>query len=246
MPADSNRRAGHRGAPTAEQDRVGGNGHGHEDQTRIMLRPIGSSLPLGFYSFGIGMLLLGAFALGWIPVAEQKNVGMLLLGFVFPLELIAAIVAFLARDTLGATTLGLFAASWLSLGWADYATPPGATSSTLAVYLFGFSTVALLLALMSTQGKPFVSVLLVVAVIRMVLAGYYETGGGHEWYRVSGGFGLALAALAIYGGTALSLEDASQRERLPLFRRGNAKKAFQGYDAQVDRLESEAGVRQQL
>jgi hypothetical protein len=211
-----------------------------------MLRPIGSSLPIGFYSFGIGMLLLGAFALGWIPAGEQRNVGMLLVAFVFPLELIAAIVAFLARDTLGATTLGLFAASWLSLGWTDYTLPPGTQSSTLAVYLFGFSTVAFLLALLSTQGKPFFSVLLLIAVGRMLLAGSYEAGAGTEWYKISGGFGIALAALAMYGGTALSLEDASQRERLPLFRRGNAKRAFQGYEAQLDRLESEAGIRQQL
>lgn len=218
----------------------------HQNQTRIMLRPIGSSLPIGFYSFGIGMLLLGTFALGWIPAGEQRNVGMILIAFVFPLEMIATLVAFLARDTLGATTLGLFAASWLSLGWTDYTLAPGTQSNALAVYLFGFSIVALLLALLSTQGKPFFSVLLLVAVVRMLLAGYYETGGGAEWYKTSGGFALALTALAMYGGTALSLEDASRRERLPLFRRGNAKRAFQGYEAQLDRLESEAGIRQQL
>ena len=85
-----------------------------------MLRPIGSGLPLGFFSFGIGMLLLGCSAIGWIPVTEQKDIGMTLIAFVFPLELIATIVAFLARDTLGATTLGLFTTSWLTLGWADY------------------------------------------------------------------------------------------------------------------------------
>ena len=56
----------------------------------------------------------------------------------------------------------------------------------------------------------------------------------------------ALATLALYGGTALGLEDARQRELLPLFRRGGADEAFQGYDAQLDRLEAEPGVRQQL
>jgi hypothetical protein len=33
---------------------MGANGRGHEDQVRIFLRPIGSGLPLGFFSFGIG------------------------------------------------------------------------------------------------------------------------------------------------------------------------------------------------
>src|SRR5689334_3833513 len=122
----------------------------HVDHTRIMLRPIGSGLPLGFFAFAIGMLLLGCSAIGWIPVSEQKNVGMLLMSFVFPLELVATTVAFLARDTLGATTLGLFTTSWLALGWADYASPAGVTSVTLGIYLFGFGTAVLLLAMMST------------------------------------------------------------------------------------------------
>src|SRR5436305_4632759 len=111
---------------------------------------------------------------------------MLLMSFVFPLELVATIVAFLARDTLGATTLGLFTTSWLALGWADYASPPGQTSITLGIYLFGFATVALLLALMSTAGKPFFSLLLGVAVVRMVLSGVYEIGGRQEWHKTSG------------------------------------------------------------
>lgn len=218
----------------------------HEEQVRIFLRPIGSGLPLGFFSFGIGMLLLGTQALGWIPASEQKDVGMTLMAFVFPLELVATIVAFLARDTLGATTLGLFTTSWLALGWLYLASPPGKTSVTVGIYLFGFSTAVLLLALMSTLGKPFFSALLLLSAARMVLSGYYEIGGTRGWDEVSGGFGLALCVTAMYGGTALGLEDARRRELLPLFRRGGAAQAFEGFEAQLARLESEPGVRQQL
>src|SRR3954467_14849267 len=110
---------------------MGSNGRPH-DQTRIMLRPIGSGLPLGFFSFGIGMLLLGCFAIGWIPVDEQKQVGMLLMSFVFPLELIATVKAFLARDTLGATTLGLFTTSWLAIGWQTCRPPRARRASRSA------------------------------------------------------------------------------------------------------------------
>lgn len=124
--------------------------------------------------------------------------------------------------------------------------PPGSTSVTLGIYLFGFATAVVVLALMSTHGKPFFSVLLLIAAVRMVLAGITEAGGAHELYEISGGFGLALAALAMYGGAALGLEDAHQRELLPLFRRGGAHQAFQGFDAQLERLEAEPGVRQQL
>lgn len=221
-------------------------GRRHYEQTRIMLRPVGSGLPLGFFSFGIGMLLLGSQEIGWIPVAEQRDVGLLLVTFVFPLELVATIFAFLARDTLGATTLGLFTTSWLALGVTQVASPAGATSVTLGIYLFGFATAALLLALLSTTGKPFFSMLLGIATARMVLAGVYEVGGGQTLFHVAGGCGIALAALAMYGGTALALEDARQRELLPLFRRGQAAASFEGYEAQLQRLEAEPGVRPQL
>jgi uncharacterized protein len=177
-----------------------------------MLRPIGSALPLGFFSFGIGMLLLGCLAIGWIPVAEQRDVGMLLITFVFPLELVATIFSFLARDTLGATTLGLFTTSWLALGLADVAAEPGAKSTALGIYLFGFATAVLLLSTLSTLGKPFFSVVLLCAAMRMILSGIYEVGGGKDLYHASGGFALALAALAMYGGAALGLEDAHQHE----------------------------------
>ena len=42
----------------------------------------------------------------------------------------------------------------------------------------------------------------------MVLSGYYEIGGGTSWKTASGWIGVALAALAMYGGAALGLEDA--------------------------------------
>jgi succinate-acetate transporter protein len=221
-------------------------GRRHYEQTRIMLRPIGSGLPLGFFSFGIGMLLLACQEIGWIPVSEQHDVGLLLATFVFPLELVATIFAFLGRDTLGATTLGLFTTSWLALGLGELMSPAGSTSVTLGIYLFGFATAVLLLALLSTMGKPFFSVLLSLATVRMVLAGAYEVGGGKTLYHVAGGCALGLAALAMYGGAALALEDARQGELLPLFRRGQAADSFAGYEAQLERLASEPGVRQQL
>lgn len=221
-------------------------GSRHAAQTRIFLRPVGSALPLGFFAFAVGMLLLACQAIGWIPVHEQKSVGMILMSFVFPLELIATVFAFLARDTLGATTMGLFTTSWLALGWGQFSSPPGQITVTTGIYLFGFSAAIFLLALLSTLGKPFFTLLLLTSVARQILSGIYQVGGGHELDKVAGGIALGLCGLALYGGTALSLEDAERREVLPLFRRGGATEAFHGFEAQLERLESEPGVRQQL
>jgi succinate-acetate transporter protein len=158
------------------------------------------------------------------------------------------IFAFLARDTLSATTLALFTTSWLALGLSNLNAPPGSTSVTLGVYLFGFATAAGILALLSLMGKPFFTLLLSVAVARMVLDGLYEVGAvGKHGLHAAGWCGLVLAGLAMYGGAALAIEDARQGAVLPLFRRGEARGAFErSYEEHLQRLESEPGVRPQL
>src|SRR5436305_2890690 len=45
--------------------------NGASAPARIHLRPLGNSLPLGLYSFGVGMLLLVAQRTGWVPLKEH-------------------------------------------------------------------------------------------------------------------------------------------------------------------------------
>jgi TM2 domain-containing membrane protein YozV len=75
-------------------------------EVRIVVRPHATSLALGFFSFGIGMLLLGGVANGWLHPSDRHTVGLILAAFVFPLEFLSAVIAFLARDTFGATGSG--------------------------------------------------------------------------------------------------------------------------------------------
>jgi hypothetical protein len=65
--------------------------------SRIVLRPIGSPLPLGVLALVPAGVLMGVLQLGGIPVTETKTVALLLLGFVVPLQLIASVLSFLAR-----------------------------------------------------------------------------------------------------------------------------------------------------
>jgi uncharacterized protein len=44
--------------------------------------------------------------LGWVAGPDVRVAGILLAAFVFPLEFLACIIAFLARDTATAATLG--------------------------------------------------------------------------------------------------------------------------------------------
>lgn len=81
---------------------------GTEDFTRIFLRPLASPIPLGFFAFGVGSFVQSGLQLGWIPQSEGQSLALVIGAFVAPAELLAAIVAFLTRETLGATVLGLF------------------------------------------------------------------------------------------------------------------------------------------
>jgi succinate-acetate transporter protein len=213
---------------------------------RIVVRPYGSALPLGFFSFGIGMALLGALGLGWIPPLDAKNAGLVLVLFVFPLELLATIIAFLARDTTGATALGLFSASWLYSGYTIEQAKPGETSHAFGIFLLTFAIVAVLLGVAAVAAKPLIAGLLIVASARSASAGLFQLTGTTFWDDAGGVLGLVIAAVAFYGGLALLLEDGGNPV-LPLFRRGDAHLALEGSLAdQLAHLENEPGVRDQL
>lgn len=63
----------------------------------------------------------------------------------------------------------------------------------------------------------------------------------------SGYVGLLIAAVSLYGGLAFGIEDVQHRAVLPLGRRGEAARAFEGdVGEQVGPGETEAGVRKQL
>jgi GPR1/FUN34/yaaH family len=80
--------------------------------TRTMLRPVASSLPLGFLAFGTGSVLLTALELHWVPVAQGSTLMVIVLAFVAPLEALAGLFAFLARDSGAATALSMLGAAW--------------------------------------------------------------------------------------------------------------------------------------
>ena len=212
-----------------------------------MVQPYGSALPLGFFAFGIGMLLLAAMGAGWVQATEARTIGTLLATFVFPLELLAAVVAFLARDTAAASSLALFAGSWLGVGLLARESRPGVLSEGLAWFLVGFTVVAIALAIAAAPGKPVLGVIMSLAAVRAVLAAAYEFGGGRGWERAGGWVAFAIFVAAMYGGLALLLEEVHGRQVLPFPRLGSSKEAVEGsLSQQLRGLEDEPGVRHTL
>jgi succinate-acetate transporter protein len=216
-------------------------------EVRVFVRPYASALPLGFFAFGLGMLLLGGSANGWLDPSDRHTVGLLLAAFVFPLELVCAIFAFLARDTFGATGLGMFTPSWLALGLADLTSSQNALSHAVGLFEFGFAFAVVLLALAAMSGKPLIGAIMLVAAVRSTLAGVHEWGGPAWAWTTAGWLGVAIFAAAMYGGLAFLLEDAGKTEVLPVFRRGASKESLEGdLASQLRQLGDEAGVRQTL
>jgi succinate-acetate transporter protein len=218
-----------------------------EAPIRINLRPLASPLPLGLFSFGVGMVLLAAQSAEWIRVSETKQVGLLLAAFVFPLEGVAAIIAFLARDVLAATVLGLFATSWLSIGLQLMTGTPGVTSHALGFYLLAFGAVVVSLAAAAVTGKPLIALVLTFSAARAIIDGIFEFSNTSGLEHVAGYVAAALAALAWYAGTAFLLEDLRREPVLPVFRVGTSADAVDGeLRDQLGRAEAAAGVRKQL
>jgi uncharacterized protein len=214
---------------------------------RIVVRPLGNPMPLGMLSFGIGMLLLAGESAGWIPVSEDMQVGILLSAFVFPLEALAAVMAFVARDTLAATVLGLFTTSWLALGLVLITGTPGAISTTEGIYLLGFAGAVLSLVAISAAGKPLIAFTLVLSAARALLYGLYEVTGTPGLEHAAGYVAAAIAAVAWYAGTAFAFEEIRGRPLLPVLRRGaSAAAVSDDLPRQLAHARQEAGVRQQL
>lgn len=218
-----------------------------EELTRIVLRPLASPLPLAFFTFGVGSLLQSALQFGVVPQEESRNLALLYGAFVFPLELLAAIFAFLSRETLGATAIGLIAFSWLGASLITYTSAPDPTSAALGVLNLAIATILLLLGTIGVLGKPVLAAVILLAFFRYGLNGIFELTASAAAQTASGVVGCVIFAAALYGGLALGLEDVQHRTILPFGRRGEAREAIEGGIAeQIGPVEQEAGVRKQL
>lgn len=63
-----------------------------EGSTRVVLRPLGNPLPLGFLALAGGTFVVGGSQLGWLDAAEGADVALVLIAFVVPLQLMAAVL----------------------------------------------------------------------------------------------------------------------------------------------------------
>ena len=182
--------------------------------TRIVLRPIANPLPLGFLALGVATLILSALQLNWVPATEGHHVAIILLAFVAPLQLVASIFGFLARDAVAGTGMGVLAGTWLSISLVMWSATPGSNSKALGLLLLVASMSMTAPAIASSMGKLVATAVLATTSLRFAVTGVYQLTGSSSWKHAAGFIGLALfsssghsktVASATVGGTFTSV-----------------------------------------
>jgi uncharacterized protein len=220
---------------------------GAQGAARVVLRPIGNPLPLGFLALAAGTLLVSGLQLRWLQPADGDEVALILIAFVFPLQLLASVLGFLARDVVAGTGMGVLAGSWLSIALVKLTGAPGALSDALGLFLLLAAVAMLVPAGASATGKIVPALVLATTAVRFATTGLHELTARVAWRNIAGVVGLALCALALYSALAMALEDVRRANVLPLGRRKTGRDSVAaGFSDQLTRIEHEAGVREQL
>jgi len=215
--------------------------------TRVVLRPLASPLALGFLGLAGATFTVSALNLGWVEPAEGAQVALIVIAFTVPLQFLASVLGFLARDGVAATGMGLLSGIWLAQALVLRSSEPGSTSDALGFFLLIGGVAMLVPASAALGGKVVPALVLGTAALRFLVTGGYELDGGDGWKTAAGIVGLGLAALAVYAAWAAELEDVLKRPVLPLGRRALGREAAEsGLAGSSLDLVREPGVRPQL
>lgn len=219
---------------------------GTEGPGRVVLRPIGSPLPLGLLGLFVATLSFSSVQLGWIPPSQGSTVALAALGLTVPAQLVASVFGFLARDPVAGTGMGILAGTWATAGLATITSPPGATSPGLGIVLL-CAGAAMLVPAAAGRQKAIAAAVMTLSALRFGVTGIAETNGSASWMTAAGWTGVLLAALSLYAALAFELEGTDRRAVLPLWRRGAALSAVNDdQPAQLNDVAHEPGVRKQL
>jgi uncharacterized protein len=211
---------------------------------RIVLRPMASPMPLGFYTVAIANVLVASLQLGIIGAGERRDVALLILP-AFAIQLIVGIACIAARDSIAATLMASFAGTWLADALFYLFGTPG-SSSAYAVFSFTFCVFVAMLAV-AARPKAALFAVLVVASPRFLVSGLAAATGNADVSKAAGCLGFLLAAVAIYTAFALLIEDVRGHTVLPIGRSGPARDAIEGtIESQLTGYEHMAGIRRTL
>ena len=210
----------------------------------IVLRPLASGLPIGFFAMVLAATLLGAQAVGLLPSTASAAIGLVLVPTAID-QLVGGVSAILSRDVIAATIMMTFSGVWFGTALV-YALHPAHGLEVLAVWYLALCPVIVCL-LASASGKLALSLVPMVGLPTFLATGIWLLAGGRTLGVVVGCLSFLLAVVGLYAAVALLMEDARRRTVLPTVRRGAMRTALTGdLQAQLRDIEHEAGVRRYL
>ncbi len=214
--------------------------------SRVVLGPIATPLPLGFLALFVATLSFSAVQLSWIDTSQGHIVALAAVALTVPLQLIASVIGFLARDPVAATGMGILSGTWAATALATLSSPPGSFSGGLGIILIA-TGLAMLVPACAAWSKPVAALVMTTSAVRFAVTGIAELHHSQPWLTAAGWIGVVLAVISLYAALAFELEGARGRPVLPLFRGGASRTAMTGgADEQVADVAHEAGVRTQL
>jgi hypothetical protein len=96
---------------------------------QVLLRPLATPLPLGLLGLFLATTGFAPHQLGWLATSQWHTVALAVIVSTVPLQLIACVIGFLARDPAAATGRGFLAGAWAAVALVTLNSPPGTTSS---------------------------------------------------------------------------------------------------------------------
>jgi uncharacterized protein len=213
----------------------------------VFLRPIGLPLTLSLCGLGIASIVESGLALGWIGHSEAPQVGLVLLAVPFPLQLLACVLSYLARDTATGACVGVLSVTWLGEGLVRLQSASTSPDGALGLLLVAAAAALVVSAIAVGLTNPLAAAVFALAGIRFLLDGIFQLGGGSTWHDAGSIVGLLVAGAVLYSVPAFELESKCGGPLLPTLRRGRGEisRAAAGFD-QLDRLAREPGVRETI
>jgi uncharacterized protein len=217
-----------------------------DSQTRIVVRPLGNPLPLGFLALMVATTAVAMLQLGVLEPDQGHVVAIGILVLTVPLQVIASVLGFLARDPVAGTGMGVLAGTWAAVGFTMLGSAPGVTSPALGVLLLG-SAVAMLVPTAAATTKLAGLAVMGLSSVRFAVTGVGQLTDSSAWLTAAGWVGVALALVAAYAALAFELEDVRHATALPVGRRGaGADTMTAPARDELASLPHEGGVRKQL
>jgi succinate-acetate transporter protein len=181
---------------------------------------IADPAPLGLTAFAVALFVFSMFSTGLLNGSGAPVIMPVALAFGFLLQVLAAMWEFRRGNTFGAVVFGTIGALWSSYWLLEHFNigqiPGGEVGAALGLFYIAWAIATAVLWVASTQTTAVVSTMLLLLTVSLVLVGIGDAGTHTELVKVGGWFGLASAAVALYGALASVVNSAVERTVLPL------------------------------